>query len=131
MIPKIFKMCNKKEYKDRTNFRTFNKGKIQDLTLNRDQLYLQKRSLKKFLKIYQNLQVKDQLNSISFFNWRIQHQKEKIVLTLEAKIPPLLTNTYRNCREESWKIRKKIDKFWFIIIWEMRIISYNLHEDNF
>jgi hypothetical protein len=75
MIPKIFKMCNKKGYKDRINFRTFNKGKIRDLTLNRDQLYLQKRSHRKFLKIYQNMEFNQSIktNLILISTSKVQH----------------------------------------------------------
>jgi hypothetical protein len=82
MIPKIFKMCNKKEYKDRTNFRTFNKGKILDLTLNRDQLYLQKRSHRKFLKIYQNMEFNQntRINLILISTSKVQHCDRSLLI---------------------------------------------------
>ena len=69
MIPKIFKMYNKKGNRDRANFKIFNKGKIQDLTPNRDQSYLQKRSHKIFLKTRRKIFIKN-----------IQNIKIKLIL---------------------------------------------------
>ena len=88
MIPKIFKMCNQKEYKDRTNFRTFNKGKIRDLTLNRDQLYLQKKSHRKFLKIYQNMEFNQniKINLILISTSKVQHCDRSLLIQIKNKI---------------------------------------------
>ena len=60
-------MCNKKDNRDRTNFRISNKDKILDLTLNKDQYCHQKRSHKIFLKIHQKM-----VNSKSFQNIKIK-----------------------------------------------------------